>query len=273
MRTANPFVTRYTLVALAAALLPAGLTAQEPEERDRDCVCLRELAEAGPGWAFQRSRARIGVMLDEETEVDGRSGAVVHEVTADGPADRAGIRAGDVIVALDGRDLGEDPVQGIMTAMRDVEPGDTVRVTYLRDGGERTVGIETEEAEALAWSFGRAAPGGDFHFEGPRVRGIAANPQLRIVDALHLRGELELVAVNPRLGRYFGVEEGVLVADVAEDSDLGLRPGDVIVAIDGRAVRDPAHARAILRSYRADEELTFRIVRDRRESDVTGTSR
>ena len=81
---------------------------------------------------------------------------------------------------------------------------------------------------------------------------------------------LDLVELNPGLGAYFGTSEGVLVADVEEDSPLGLRPGDVVVAVDGRVVDDIDELRRILRSYEHDEEIAFRIYRDGAETRVTG---
>lgn len=82
---------------------------------------------------------------------------------------------------------------------------------------------------------------------------------------------LDLVELNPGLGAYFGTSEGVLVADVEEDSPLGLRPGDVVVAVDGRVVDDIDELRRILRSYEHDEEIAVRIYRDGAEATVTGT--
>ncbi|MDE2796986.1 MAG: PDZ domain-containing protein [Gemmatimonadota bacterium] len=82
---------------------------------------------------------------------------------------------------------------------------------------------------------------------------------------------LDLVELNPGLGAYFGTSEGVLVADALDDTSLGLQPGDVVVAVDGRAVDDIDELRRILRSYRNDEEITFRIFRDGARTTVTGT--
>lgn len=81
------------------------------------------------------------------------------------------------------------------------------------------------------------------------------------------------VDLNPELGEYFGARSGVLVTDVAEGTTLGLRAGDVIVAIGGREVEDADHARRILSSYRTDEEITFRVLRRQEEIEVTGTRR
>lgn len=85
------------------------------------------------------------------------------------------------------------------------------------------------------------------------------------------RHGLDLLELNPELGSYFGTDEGVLVADVEDDSTLGLRPGDVIVGLDGREVVDIARLYRILDSYEDDEEIGFRIWRDGAETTVTGT--
>ncbi|MDE2986092.1 MAG: PDZ domain-containing protein [Gemmatimonadota bacterium] len=82
---------------------------------------------------------------------------------------------------------------------------------------------------------------------------------------------LDLVELNPGLGAYFGTEEGVLIADVEDDASLGLQPGDVVVAVDGRVVDDIDELRRILRSYEDDEEIAFRIFRDGAQTTVTGT--
>ncbi len=81
---------------------------------------------------------------------------------------------------------------------------------------------------------------------------------------------LELVALNPDLGEYFGTDQGVLVVNVPEESELNLQAGDVIQAIDGREVRSPSHAMRILRSYEADEEVSFQVMRKQRTLTIQG---
>ena len=92
-------------------------------------------------------------------------------------------------------------------------------------------------------------------------------------DGARWRGRhgLDLLELNPELGSYFGTEEGVLVADIENDSPLGLRPGDVVVAVEGRQVDDIAELHRILGSYEDEEEIRFRIWRDGAETTLTGT--
>jgi hypothetical protein len=84
-------------------------------------------------------------------------------------------------------------------------------------------------------------------------------------------GGLQMEELNPKLGEYFGTQAGVLVADIHEDSMLGLEAGDVILSVGDREATDPARLRKILRSYEADEEVTLHIMRKKQEMTVSGT--
>lgn len=109
-------------------------------------------------------RARLGVTLASGPEAEGEArGARVESVLEDGPADRAGIREGDVITHLDGRSLLEPldaakekefdedaslPVQRLMALARQIEPGAKVEVGYLRDGERRTATVEARDLDS-----------------------------------------------------------------------------------------------------------------------------
>jgi len=84
---------------------------------------------------------------------------------------------------------------------------------------------------------------------------------------------LELTELNPGLAEYFSSDEGLLVLDVDEDSTLGLLPGDVILAIDGREVEAQRDFHRILGSYEAEETVSFSLVRKGQELTVEGTVR
>lgn len=85
---------------------------------------------------------------------------------------------------------------------------------------------------------------------------------------------VEFVELNAGLAEYFDAAEGgILVTEVSEESALGLRAGDVLLAIDGRRVEDPGHVRRILSSYGTDEEIRLRIIRKGDEMEVLGRRR
>ncbi len=81
-----------------------------------------------------RDEGFLGVILDDRT--DGGQGALVTNVTADSPAGRAGIRTGDVVIAVDTAAI--DGSAGVIAAIRDHSPGDEIQVTVVRDGTEKT---------------------------------------------------------------------------------------------------------------------------------------
>jgi S1-C subfamily serine protease len=79
---------------------------------------------------------------------------------------------------------------------------------------------------------------------------------------------VELVTLDEDLGAYFGTSEGLLVVRAPGDSDLGLRSGDVILSIDGRAPTSPSHALRILRSYDQGESVSMQIMRNKSRTTV-----
>lgn len=295
---------RWSSFILGGVLLLFGLVpvarAQEEKEKaaggEEKCICVEpfETVRVFPRldslqsmfWTAE-TRPRLGVWVQSEAnpETD-RYGALIERVMEGGPADKAGIKQGDVITKLGGVSLlsGDEeydealsaPGRRLVERSREFERGDTVAVEYRRDGETRTADLVIGDFDGpIVYSFQGQMP-----HVGRMERWVE---RLSEVPEVHVSGPetfalrlgarwpgLELVSLNPQLGEYFGVEEGVLVLSVPEDSELNLKAGDVIQAIDGRTVRSPSHAMRILRSYEADEAVTFGIVRKERRMDVSG---
>jgi hypothetical protein len=76
---------------------------------------------------------------------------------------------------------------------------------------------------------------------------------------------LNLAAIDPQLGRYFGTDRGVLVLSTGDEL-AGLQPGDVVQKIDGRSVDTPREAMAALRAKPADSSVRVDYLRDRKSS-------
>jgi membrane-associated protease RseP (regulator of RpoE activity) len=102
----------------------------------------------------QVSTSRIGVSLyelsDQLAEHYGAKdgGALINEVIEDGPAEKAGLHAGDVIVRMDDDEV--EDIEEIREAIQDKEEGDKIAVTVIRDGREMTIDCEVEESNT--WS-------------------------------------------------------------------------------------------------------------------------
>ena len=91
----------------------------------------QEIMETGDS-----STTIIGVTLDTSFEDDGSK---VSEVTPGGPADLAGLKPGDIITSLQGRDTSNSTE--LVVAIRTYDPGETVKVTFIRDGEEEVVDL------------------------------------------------------------------------------------------------------------------------------------
>jgi hypothetical protein len=108
---------------------------------------------------------------------------------------------------------------------------------------------------------------------GGALRGFAlGDPQRPFVGMIYgrtFRG-MELRDMNPELAPYFSTDRGVLVLDVDQDRELGLRPGDVILAIGDREVESVRAVRRILSSYGEEERVNFQVMREGRKIQVEG---
>lgn len=118
-----------------------------------------------PGMGI--SRTYLGVRVQSMTEElreyfkapRGR-GVLVSRVEEDTPAAKAGLRAGDVIIAVNGKGIAERG--DIAEALADKEPGDTVPVKIVRDGSEKTLTVEIAERSTPKAHHGALVlPGGD----------------------------------------------------------------------------------------------------------------
>lgn len=276
-------------LALAAVLVPALLAAQQPQQSDSShCICWNQRAMDLAGHMARISAFGGHAMIGVTMAPDSGQGVRIEDVTAGGPAARAGLKAGDVLTGIDDVDLGSmsgsDAQDALVQHLQSVDPGDTVSVTFRRNGGTQHAKIVTESASRLG-VFGEAGPGvrvlvnpGSRSFFTPGAGMITARggdlPNIVRRTIVERTGGsipgLDVVDVNPALGKYFDVDHGVLVVNVDTDSDLGLKPGDVILKIGDRSVDDAWHAVRILRSYRSDETIRMDVMRNRKNITVTG---
>lgn len=267
---------RNGIVAALALLLvaPGALAGQEeaPRARERDRYRV---------YTWNDNRGRIGVVVNTVANATtDRVGARIEAVTPGAPAERAGIKAGDVITKFNGTALGgattgdneeSGPGMKLLELARALEPGDTARIEYRRGNETKTATIVAED---LGFNY-RMAPRVQV---GP-MPGELLGPEWmedfgREWEMTGLRspwGALEFVSVDRDLGEYFGVTEGLLVVKARADSVMPLRAGDVILAIDGRKPTSPSHALRILRSYEAGESVKLDIQRKQRRQTVTWT--
>jgi S1-C subfamily serine protease len=212
-------------------------------------------------------RSIIGVQLDPAS---GKDGARVREVSPGGPAAEAGVKAGDVIVAVNGKDVKGDSAREVVRLMREVEPESKVKLRVMREGKPKEFEL-TARAMVRRFDF-RTAP--SYDYPDPPDPPDPADPVLPALPFDFMQGwrgglsGMELAALTPGLGSYFGVDKGVLVLRAPSDDTYKLKDGDVILSIDGREPTSSTHATRILRSYQPGEKLVLRIMRDRKAQNI-----
>ncbi|MBI4502034.1 MAG: PDZ domain-containing protein [Gemmatimonadetes bacterium] len=196
------------------------------------------------------------------------SGVVVRAVTPGTPAEKAGLKAGDVITSFNGvRLTGIDDAD--VTLRRQAEGldiGDTVAVEFRRGSEKHSAKMIAEDLGPNAFAFGF---GGDssMRFKMPDVSVLPRQFEFGMLPGRWM--DMELVALNKDLGEYFGTTEGVLVVRAPRDSALALKAGDVILSIDGRKPNTPPQALRILRSYERGESFQIQVLRQKKKITLT----
>ncbi len=193
------------------------------------------------------SRGWLGVAIQDLTPemaehfgIQGKQGALVADVTKGGPADEAGLRRGDVIVAYDGKPIEESHDLPLVVASTPI--GRTVEVKVLRDGGPKTfpvmVGRLAEEQVARA--------------------GEKASGESKL--------GLSVQDLTPEIARGLGIgtRQGVVVTEVSPGSpgeDAGIRRGDVIREVEQKPVKTAADFVSALRGAHRDDSVLLLVER------------
>ncbi len=192
-------------------------------------------------------RGWLGVMiqkitpeLKEKLKLKDEKGALVADVTSAGPAEKADIRRGDVIISFDGKEIREMNELPLVVASTPV--GKRVTVEVMRKGEKKSLQVKIgkleEQREAKA------------EIEEEKNLGMT------------------LDEVTPELARQFGLSEesGLVVGQVEPNSpagEAGLMRGDIILEIDQEQVRNMDEYRKRIHNYKKGDTILFLVKRTR----------
>jgi hypothetical protein len=231
------------------------------------------------------SRPAIGIVM----AIDEKDGVRLAGITPDSPAAKAGLRSGDRLVRIDGQAIGGGDVDGeerlgrARELLDDLQEGQEVRLAYLREGQVREVTVKAAALPSLAW----------WRADGPDVKFVRAPIEARVAlnfpvdvgsitpfagcgadgedclmaplaEAYRWRG-LRLAALEPKLGRYFGTDRGVLVLTAPQEVFGELQPGDVILSIDKTPVAEMQDAMRLMRGKQPGAKIELEFLRDRKK--------
>ncbi len=180
----------------------------------------------------QVTRGYLGVMIQnvtpalaEQFKLKESKGALIGDVVNDGPADKAGLEPGDVIVEFNGKKVPDS--RRLQLSVADTKPGTTVPVEVLRDGKTKTLKVTVKQL--------------------PGTEQLAANKPDENGDTGTLNG-VAVSDLDPQARREFNIPKdvkGAVVTEVAPGSaaaEAGLKPGAVIQDINHQSVKNSEDA-------------------------------
>ena len=211
----------------------------------------------------------LGVAIQEidsdrarELKLPDGAGVEVTRIAPESPAEKAGIRTGDVVTQYNGQRV--EGIEQFSRMVRETPAGRDVKIEIVRNGAPQSLTAKITGRPAIN---GQLIPGAPvpmpFDFRFPDM------PQSRMSWRNTMLG-VDLEALDGQLAEFFAVKQGVLIRTVNRDSaadKAGLRAGDVIVRMDDAKVTTPADIAAHLRGSRGGS-VSVVIVRDRKEMTV-----
>jgi serine protease Do len=236
------------VVGINTAIVPQGqgIGFAIPASLAQEMVdALRSNGKVVRGWlgvAFQP----LDEALAKAFGVDKDKGALVADVTAGGPAQKAGLEVGDVIVAVEGKALGD--ARELPRLVAKLKPGKKIPIDVLRKGKKRAIDVEIGEMPADLARSG-APQKAERKNDSPvgAVLGFTVRP------------------LDEQLRRRFGAEDvaGVVVDSVDPRSSAAdsLQPGDVVAEMNQTVIRDPAGFDAVAKTLKKGDDLLVRVFR------------
>jgi len=175
----------------------------------------------------------------EKLGVKDRRGALVSDVTKDGPAEQAGIRSGDVILAFNGKEIRDE--HELPAAVAATKPGKKVDIRIVRDGKELTVPVTIAEMEGEPGKRGKPAD-------------LSKGLGLTVQD------------ITPELANRLETEnsKGVVVTSVEGGSpaeEAGFQEGDVIRQVERQPVPNVAEFGKLMTKYKGEKTVLFLVER------------
>jgi serine protease Do len=184
-----------------------------------------------------------------------KSGVLVNQVTPHGPADQAGLKAGDIITTVDGKPIKDG--DALVTDIAARKPGSTVHLGYVRAGQTSTASLTIADRAKL-YAAQPASPGGE---NGPESAPNASEGKLGIT-----------VEAVPAALASKGIK-GVLVTQVKPGSfadESGLTSGLVITEINRQPVTSMDQFQSLVSGLKPGQDVGFRVV-DSRNPTAGGT--
>ena len=195
-------------------------------------------------------RGWLGVIIQPITQEIAESighkdtdGALISDISPGSPAEKAGLRRGDVVVEFDGEPIKEFTSLSKLVGMK--APGTSSKITVLRDGKRKDVSVV-----------------------------LGSMPDEQTPAESRREKDIELSDINPDIAARFGVEDesGILVTNVSRGSsawEAGFRPGDVILEVNKKPVANLENYNKIVGGLKPGKQYLF-LVKKRKNTIYIG---
>ncbi len=213
---------------------------------------LREHGSVERGWLGVQIQ-NVTPDLAEALGLDSAAGAIVANVTPGSPAEKSGLKSGDVILNFAGEPI--DDTRELARVVAQHPAKTEAQMEIWRNGQAETLAVVTglqPAQEQMAAAGGEEAPDGSYH-----------------APALDAR----LAALTPARRARYGLDDsiqGVLVLDIKEGSifEQSLRSGDVIEQVDGTAVTEPQQVERKVEAAKAADKKAVLMLVNRNGQDL-----
>jgi len=205
-------------------------------------IQLKEKGKVVRGWLGLEV---VMLPIDQDTQkllnLQSKKGSLINTVLPGGPAEKAGLKPYDVIIAIDGQAI--ENSNDLRMKIADIQSGTKVEIKVIRDGKEKTLTATVAELEE----------------ERQKTSAMSAGKDIG----------LTVTALTPNIARRYGYRtaKGLLVTDVDSSSDAGrkgIQPGDIILEVNRQSVSTEEEWDAIVSKKKSGDALLLRL---RRETD------
>ncbi len=221
-------------------------------DNDRDNLKLDMLQNGMKTYKHKPNGAFLGVS-SRKAET---GGATVLEVTKGSPAEKAGLKKGDVINKVN-EDKIESP-DNLYETVHQFKPGEKIKITFKREGKEQTTSAVLDKSKMEPETFNY-----NYRYNLPDWENLPYGPD--IVTPWSMPPKIGIKAQDPEEGK------GVNVLEVVEGSSAekaGLKKGDVITSIDGNEVNSANELVDQIREARGKQSVKVKILRNGKQQDL-----
>ncbi|MBS3818017.1 PDZ domain-containing protein [bacterium] len=218
-------------------------------------------------------RGWLGVLIAENEKGEVK----ILEVEKNSPADKSGLREGDIILQFEGKDISS--IRMLSREIRKKNPEESVKVKIKRNGEVKTITVklgEYTEKEMLK-EFESKFP----HLFPPKIPSTPESPSVERPRSRIFRFFWDqrkyigvyLREINRELSDYFGVKEGkgLLVSKVEKGSpaeEAGIEVGDVLIRVEGKRIENNEMLARLIQGKEKGEVIQIELIRNKNKKTV-----